>query len=641
MAARPAFGLRARILAVALVPLCLAVVVLATYFIQREIGAAEAVRLEQGRAVAARLAEAAAFDLFANNDRYLAHLLEYEKGLRDKDCVGITGRDGGWRLLNGPAGLPPPGKALTPREWHADGKVFFTHPVLFRNPVVNDPYLPAGGGQELLGQVVVALSLAPVEAARQRAMLIAGGFAALLLLVTGGLAWRLSHGLSRPLHGVIAAVREIAGGRLGTRVPAVSTGEIGELERDINGMAEVMQRHALDLERRVAEATGDLRAQKAAAEAEARARSRFIATASHDLRQPMHALTLLVAALKERLRAQDGEPLRLVEHVEASAHAVQTLLNALLDISKLDAGAVVAQPRCFEIGPMFDRLARQYGPLAAEKGLVLRVHGGRVAVCSDPVLLERILGNLLANAVRYTAHGRVVLGVRRVARDAVRFEVLDSGQGIPEDCRERIFGEYFQLAPVPGHDRGLGLGLAIVRRLARLLDSTVEVRSRPGQGSAFAIRLPRCAPPSGAAAEATRDGGEGEAGASAHKALVVLIDDDEAILEAMTALFEQWGVDVAIDVDASRIVAELHELGRHPDAILSDYRLRDGRTGIEAIAELRAAFGADIPAVLITGDVAADTLQAIAATGLPVLQKPLKSAALRAYLHHMLGGAAS
>lgn len=633
--------LRARIMAVALVPLFFAVALLAIYFAHREINATEDALLERGRAMVQRLAEMAAFELFVGNDPGLKRLLDYEKASQGCESVGIADLSGKWRLISGHQDLPSPGEAHMAREWRTGNRVYFVAPIVFTALAVDDPYVASGGGSAAgpIGEAMVVLDLTPIIQSQRKSMLLVVGLASLLLIAAAALAWRLSQGLSRPLHAVTAAVRALASGRLDARVKEVSRGEVGELEQGINRMAEVMQHNAMEMEQRVLDATGELRDQKAAAEAAVMARSRFLAAASHDLRQPMHALTLLVEALKEKIRPQAGEPLRLIEHIEASAHSMESLLNALLDLSKLDAGVVVARLECFKVGPVFERLARQFGPLAAEKGLQLRVHGGKVAVYTDPVLLERILGNLLANAIRYTDQGRIVLGIRRVQKDWVRFEVLDSGKGIPEAFRQRIFEEYFQLEnPERDRDKGLGLGLSIVQRLARLLGSPVEVRSELGRGSSFSIRTVRCELPAGRTQEEAHR--PDEILAPAGKApLVVFIDDDESILEAMAAVFEQWGIELAADVDARDIKEDLLELGRRPDAILSDYRLRDGHTGIDAIAELRAVFGPDIPAALITGDTAATTMQAINASGLPVLHKPLKPATLRAYLNHMLAGA--
>lgn len=630
--------LRPRIMAVALLPMFFAVMLLAGYFAHRDIRSAEDALLERGRAMAARLAETAAFDLLAGNDLYLKRLLDYERAAQECDSIGIADAARQWRLISGRTSLPMPASPTATREWRTGNQVYFVQPVVFRDTRFDDPYLANGDdpAKEQIGQVMVVFDMTSIAQAQRQSILLVAGLAGLLMLVAGVFAWRLSQGLTGPLRAIIATVRHIARGRLDARLRATTKGEIGELEKGINLMAEVMQRHTLELEQRVLDATSELRAQKAAAEAAVMARSRFLAAASHDLRQPMHALTLLIEALKEKIRPQAGDPLKLVEHIEASAHAMESLLNALLDISKLDAGVVTARLECFSVGPMFERLGRQYGPVAAEKGLDLRVHPSHVTVYTDQVLLERILGNLISNAIRYTDSGRVILGVRRVQPDWARFEVLDSGKGVPEAFRERIFEEYFQLEnPERGRDKGLGLGLAIVHRLAKLLGSSIELRSTLGRGSAFCIRAVRCELPPGRIEE-SEPNLLAAPPSGTRVPLVAFIDDDLSILEAMTTVFEQWGIDLAADVDARQIKKDLLELGRKPDAILSDYRLRNGRTGIEAIAELRAAFGPNIPAALITGDTASTTMQAIDTSGLPVLHKPLKPATLRAYLNHML-----
>lgn len=636
--------LRLRILAVAMIPLLIAVSLLAGYFTQRQIEAGWTALSDQGQAMTRRLAEATAFDLVAGNYPYAKRLLDYE--LSNGDClsIGIADQTGKWWLVNGRATLLPASAAVgAERAWKSGERIYYTQPIRLGGSAEQDPYLAAGVARpgSVIGQVTVVLNAESVTAARRHILLVSLSLALSMLVFTGWLAWRLSQRLSQPLHAVIAAVRGIAQGSLGRRVAAVSPGELGELERGINHMASILERHAGELERRIDEATAELRAQKQTAEAAVLARSRFLAAASHDLRQPMHALTLLLSALKEKLPRATGEAsevLRLVENIEASAHAMASLLNALLDLSRLDAGVVVARPLCFPVSAVLLRLANQYGPLAQEKGLRLKIHDSRLAAYNDPVLLERILGNLIANAIRYTEHGRIVVGLRRVQQEWLRFEVWDSGRGIPEAYRERIFEEYFQLEnPERGRDKGLGLGLAIVRRLGQLIGSPVEVRSTVGKGSCFSLRVMRCEPASATVASEPFAAVAPTAG-TATAPMVAFIDDDETILEAMTAVFAQWGIDLAVGTCASQVRDDLMELGRRPDAILSDYRLPEGHTGIDAIAALRGVFGRNIPAALITGDTAAATIQAITASGLPVLHKPLKPAVLRAFVNHMLSG---
>jgi CheY-like chemotaxis protein len=230
----------------------------------------------------------------------------------------------------------------------------------------------------------------------------------------------------------------------------------------------------------------------------------------------------------------------------------------------------------------------------------------------------------------------VLVGARRVQRDWLRLEVWDTGKGIPAEFQARVFEEYFQLGNPERHrEKGLGLGLAIVSRLARLLGSSVQVRSHMGKGSCFHLRFARCQ----ARREDIAQPAPKHVSIPLEHALVAFIDDDESILGAMVEVFDQWGVALAAGVDGDQIRLELDDLGRRPDVILSDYRLKDGRTGIEAIATLHRAFG-PIPAALITGDTAPETIQALRQSGLPVLHKPLKPAKLRAFLSHLLTNAA-
>jgi signal transduction histidine kinase/CheY-like chemotaxis protein len=483
--------------------------------------------------------------------------------------------------------------------------------------------------------MVIALDRSRVELIRSQIGLAAAGMATLSVLLALILAWRLAGGVSGPLHAIIQTVARLAGGTLTERIPETSPGEIGLLESGVNRMAEALEENRLSLERRVQAATAELLGQKLAAEAAVLAKSRFLAAASHDLRQPLHALTLLVAALRERVR--DEESRRLAEHIEASASAMESLLNALLDLSKLDAGVVEAHPVCFPIGKILKSVERQFAPLARERGLSLVVHPSSLWAYSDPVLMERILANLVVNALRYTDRGKVLVGARRVQQDWIRLEVWDTGRGIPQEFQARIFEEYFQLDNPERHrEKGLGLGLAIVARLAILLGGRVSVRSQLGRGSCFNFRVARCSPAAQQIA-ASVPVSPGFA-LPLENALVAFIDDDEAILGAMVEVFDHWGVSVAVGGDVAQVRAELEELGRAPDIILCDYRLRNGQTGIEAIRVLRGAFGEHIAAALLTGDTAPDTIQAIDASGLPVLHKPLKPAKLRAFLSHLLTG---
>jgi CheY-like chemotaxis protein/anti-sigma regulatory factor (Ser/Thr protein kinase) len=294
---------------------------------------------------------------------------------------------------------------------------------------------------------------------------------------------------------------------------------------------------------------------------------------------------------------------------------------------------VTPTPADFRLQPLFTRLDAAFAPQAERKDLRLRAAPTRLAVRSDPVLVERILLNLLSNAVRYTEHGGVLIGCRRRG-SRVRIEVWDSGIGIAPEHRQTIFQEFYQVGnPERDRHKGLGLGLAIAARLARLLGSRIDVRSQSGRGSVFAIELPRGVVPAEAAAtirlalpEVLRD---------AH---VLIVDDDALVLDAMASLLAQWGCRVTTAANGEEAIRQLADT---PHAVICDYRLPNGETGAEVIARLRAANGAEIPAALVTGDTAPERLREARQAGYPLLHKPLQPARLRALLEQLLASRAS
>lgn len=375
----------------------------------------------------------------------------------------------------------------------------------------------------------------------------------------------------------------------------------------------------------------DLRLQSARADQANRAKSSFLAAASHDLRQPVHALGLFVGALGEQRLG--GEARRLTDHIAGSVGALDTLFTVLLDVSKLDAGAVEVRPETLRVGPMLERLAQDYAGQAAAKGVALRVVGCSAVVVSDPVLLERVLRNLISNAVKYTDTGRVLVGCRRRAGQVV-VEVLDTGRGIAPDQIELVFEEFHQVDN-PGRDRakGLGLGLSIVRRITPLIGADLELRSEVGRGSVFRLALPR-----GAAKDLPALATSGLATTGALRTgLILVIDDEAAIRQAMSSVLGGWGHQVRVAGSAGEMLVQLGDGGR-PDLIICDYRLPGGETGVTAIRQLRAAIGRDVPAMLVTGEIGEDQLRDAEASGHLVLHKPVPNARLRAAIGQLLRG---
>jgi PAS domain S-box-containing protein len=365
---------------------------------------------------------------------------------------------------------------------------------------------------------------------------------------------------------------------------------------------------------------------KEAAEQANRSKDKYLAAASHDLLQPLNAARLLVSALREReLPRYEGD---LVERVHLALSGAEHLLSDLLDISRLDQNAVQADIQTFPIWQLLRNLQAEFQPLADEAGLALRVRAPNVHVRSDMRLLSRILRNLIGNAIRYTDSGGVLLALRRRG-DELLIEVWDTGPGIPPDQREEIFLEFRQIGRRSGQRGGVGLGLAIVDRIARVLDYRIRVDSREGIGSRFSLRIPLAENDPGAQRYEPRTL---EAG-SFNQLDVLVIDNEPEILVSMRALLQGWGCRVATLADATD-PAQLADLAT-PALILADYHLDAGRTGLDAIDALRTHFAAQIPAAILTADRSDDTRRLFRSRGLAVLNKPIKPGKLRALISHL------
>jgi signal transduction histidine kinase/CheY-like chemotaxis protein len=445
---------------------------------------------------------------------------------------------------------------------------------------------------------------------------------ALILAVLAGTF--LAKRMVVPIQALQEGAALLGSGDLGQRISIKTGDELEALGDQFNSMAAQLQESYATLERKVEERTHQL-------ELANLAKSRFLATASHDLRQPLHALGLFVAQLRASGSAEERG--RVVERINASIGAMNELFNALLDISKLDSGVMVPNVSDFPIEHLLKRIESNFAGAAREKRLSLQIVPSDAWVRSDVILLERILLNLVSNAVRYTRRGGILVGCRKRGAQ-LRIEVWDTGPGIPENHRKNIFTEFYRVGD-PDRDQrgGLGLGLAIVDRLCRLLDHPIELTSVVGQGSRFTIvaplvpALPKLAEPV-APIQTVSDESKGK--------LVVVIDDDAPALDGIGGLLRSWGCRV---VTGGSEIAALTGLADHdetPDLIISDYRLQDGKTGVDAIERLRDEFSIPIPAFLVSGDTNPEPLRHAQANGFHLLHKPVDPMALRAMLNRML-----
>lgn len=373
----------------------------------------------------------------------------------------------------------------------------------------------------------------------------------------------------------------------------------------------------------------ELKSEKAHVDAANRAKTRFLAAASHDLRQPIHALGLYAGALHTLTSSAmlKRDALQEVSRkLQMSLNGLSALLNRLLDFSRLDVGQVEAHPQPVCIQKLVDGLQAEFVEPARNKGVRFLVVKTALFAISDPVLLRQVLMNLAANAVRYTSHGRIIIGCRRRNQGHdIEIQVWDSGIGIPADQIEVIFGEFLQLQnPVRYREQGLGLGLAIVRRTAKLLAHEIKVSSTPGKGSMFSITLPRTAPSS---LTPTYPESSMPSPENFH---VLVIDDDPEVLHAMHVLIDSWGYKVLGASDADEALLAVDDDKDKVQLILADHQLRDGFYGEDAIRKVRAFLGRDVNAAIITGDTSLKAADEQSVDGFPILYKPLHSAEIRA-----------
>ena len=398
--------------------------------------------------------------------------------------------------------------------------------------------------------------------------------------------------------------------------------------------ADALARANETLEGRVRERTAELlEVNKALAVAKRKAdeanldKTRFLAAASHDVLQPLNAARLYVTSMVER--PLDGHEATLARNIDASLEAVEEILNVLIEIARLDTGRMDPDLTMFPLNDVLERLAVEFEPMARGKGLDLRVVPTGVWVRSDRRLLRRVLQNLVANGIKYTPAGKVLLGVRRRG-DTISVQVCDTGPGIPKGKRSIIFKEFQRLEATASSVRGLGLGLSIVERIGKVLDHPVHLESVPGRGSVFSVDLLRVAPSSSALPSEP----PAQLAGRLSGLRVLCLDNEPAVLQGMQTLLSGWGCSVATARSSEEALQHLGQGTQPPDIILADYHLDDS-TGTGAVAALRAASRTQIPAIIITADHSAEVQREVRLKGHALLRKPLKAAALRALMHQL------
>lgn len=642
--------LRGRLVWLAMLPVLVFAVVWGIYVIRQRDADLAAQLQQRAQLLARQLAVAADYGIFSFNQSALDNIAQGV--LRESSVISATiiGADG-QVLATGHAkeqgGAIPPGtlQSMLDASRRSGGVGVSKHNVTWvahlepvRTPLLAVEDLPEAASPQrsgtLQGHAIVQVSTRSIQTELfefgLRVMVLLAG----VLLSGWTMARRISNRIDQRIQAVVQAAQKIGAGHIGIRLPTSSIPSFARLSQDINSMAGQLEQSRQRLEQRVQEATQALREQRDAAQQANRDKTRFLAAASHDLRQPMHALNMLLAALKEETRPD--ERAKLLERIETSSQAMSALLDALLDISRLDAGSVQVQLDPIELQPLLTRLRETYESQAERRGITLVVHSSRAWVRSDPILLERIVGNFLSNALRYTPQGGCVLLAMRKRGENCVIQVRDSGPGIAPQDQVSVFQEFVQLHnPQRDRSQGLGLGLAIVSRLAQLLDHPVGLRSCTGRGATFHVQLPLCAegtPPLVPAAELPPHGAAMQASPGLQGCRILLVEDDALVRDSYTRLLQLWGCDARVHANADSVLASLGQEGWRPHLVLTDHRLGGALNGRQLIHALRQRWGAGLPAVIMTGDTEDADLRQARTDHLRVLYKPLKPAELRQVL---------
>lgn len=633
-------GFRSRVLVAALLPSVAIALVLALHFTSTRIDDIEQSLIDRAALLTGSLAPASEYGLFAGNLDILQSLADSTLRERGVDGVLIMDRDNvvlaRAGLVSDPAVDSALGLAGTERLLSTDHFHQFASPVFAaQGPsdlLLDDAHASSGAAR--LGTVVVQVSRFGSAQARRElitsAILITAGG----LVLAGLFARFLSDGVTSPVRALAETVQRIEKGDFSVRARTGARGILRALEDGINRMAVALQAARAGLEERVHDATAQLQQQKEVAEQASRAKTQFVDALVHDLSQPLMAMGLDIRTLK--LRPLDEASVALLSRLERSSLKLENMRDVLLDVARLESGAT--QPRLidFPLNRVFESLRVTFEAQAAEKGLRFALHPTQAWCRSDPLLLERVLANLVSNALRYTTQGTVLAGVRMLGSGQLRVEVRDSGQGIPADRIDDVFQEFVRL---PGADpgaggRGMGLGLAIVKRLCALLSHELAVRSRPGRGSTFSVTLPRARAFVQAPVAEPLHGLARLAGCR-----VALIDDDAAVLQSLQSLLRSVDIDVIAGTSPEFVLRQLRQAGA-PAFIISDYQLGGGIDGLDAVLILRRELGDGIPALVMTGLVATRELEIkLEGHGIPLVAKPVRPVVLDAVIGGLLDAA--
>lgn len=635
-------AIRTRMLATAIVPVALVVLVVVSVFWSGRRGDLDESYRQRARLLVRQAAVASEYGVFSGNIPALQGVVNGVR--REPDVVTVVVFDAsGILMVSAGAGrFTSLDELLDPKrieEQAVQGVDVLAEAIVSAKVPLDDLFatqsVQTNDRATALGHVVIEVSRENLGKREGAALFVAVWVGLAGILLGALLAVQMGRGVVNPILRVSQMIKRIGKGDFSAHPPVATNDPLYDLQADLDQMATRLAWGRDELEQRVASVTQALRQKKDEAEQATLAKSRFLAAASHDLRQPTHALGMFVARLSQM--PMEAPMRRLVGNLDDLVQSMQDLLDGLLDLSRLDAGAVRAHLEPVSMRELCNALRNTFEPMARDKGLRLVIRTGDFIGLSDPVLLQRMVVNLAHNALRYTERGCVLIACRPTGQGSmVRIEVWDSGVGIAPEHQSSVFKEFYQVGNA-GRDRkqGLGLGLNIVERTAQLLGHGITLRSQVGRGSRFAITLPRIEGTAVQELQAEKPSDLDAAGLEGFTVLV--IEDDDFAREAMFELLTSWGcvVHLASTAEQARSLAtQLTDIA----VILSDYRLGEAENGLEVIAALRGLVGRDIAACVMSGDMNTDLMQAVKHAGLTLLHKPVRPAKLRSLLRRLSSG---
>lgn len=625
-------GIENQALMVALIPVLIFSVLLEGYFIYTRIGEMDRALFDRAKLIVRQLASSSEYAVFSGNLSLLQQ--QVDVALSQPDVNAVVVLDASGDFLAGSGNSKDYNAILKQADSIESHQILSVRQHIVATQIQLDDSLGFENAKSKpLGAVILVMSKGRLKSEKSQMLMLNILLTILVLAVAVWAALRVSRRITQPIMGMRTAVNQIGAGYLDTRIAETHVQELNELAQGINDMVQQLDIQRETLQQRVDDATQEMREKKEEAEKANFDKTRFLAAASHDLRQPMHAMGLFVGELRNRI--DTPEQRKIVEKVEESVEAMSGLLDSLLDISKLDAGVIVPQAQEFAIDVLLNRLAQDFSPIALKRSITLRVHPVDASVVSDPILLERILSNLISNAIRYVPlHGTVMVACRKSGEN-IRIEVRDNGPGIPAEEQQNIFKEFVQLAnKARDRSKGLGLGLAIVDRLSKLLGHPLSLKSAPQRGAIFSIEVPRVPNVHELLAEDYVGRSEVSDISNEYAGLrVLVVDDDELVRKGTAGLLASWGCHTCM----AGSLAEVRQLfvDVHIDMVVCDYRLPDG-DGLELADSLDTDFEIKPAFILISGDTSPEILKKVVAKGHHLLHKPVRPAKLRSMFSFVL-----